>query len=113
MGRKAYCIVNKSYEYNLIFLLRYIDAFREQEHALNTCYLINIRNIFVHLCPTNNLFLLAGYKRLVREPRQGIQRNFLGVLVVNVFVFLKVNYFCFVVVIFDLVHDVEAIRNIC
>ena len=71
MGRKAYCIVNKSYKSNLIILLRYIDAFREQEHALNTCYLINIRNIFVHLCPTNDalgryLFLLTGCKRLVR-----------------------------------------------
>ena len=30
------------------------------------------------------------------------------VLVVNFFVFLKLNFFCSVVAIFDLVHDVEA-----
>ena len=32
------------------------------------------------------------------------------VLVVN---FFEIEYFCFVVAIFDLVHDVEAIHDLC
>ena len=31
------------------------------------------------------------------------------VLVVNCFVFLNLLYFCFLVAIFDLVHDVDAV----
>ena len=34
------------------------------------------------------------------------------VLVINFFVFLKLIYFCFVVAIFDLIHDVETILHI-
>ena len=43
-------------------------------------------------------------------PSQGVQRTM--VLVVNFFVFWKLFFLCFVVAIFDLVHDVEAIVSI-
>ena len=33
-------------------------------------------------------------------------------LVVNVFLFLKLNLFCFVVAILDLVHDVETVQGL-
>ena len=39
--------------------------------------------------------------------KQGVQRRM--VLVVSFFVFLKLFFFCFVVAILDLVHDVEFI----
>ena len=40
----------------------------------------------------------------------GIQRK--AVIVVNFFVFLKLLFFCLVVTICDLVHDVKAIHGL-
>ena len=42
--------------------------------------------------------------------RQGVQCSM--VLVANFFIFFKLNFICFVVVIFDLVHDVETIFHL-
>ena len=44
------------------------------------------------------------------ENKQGVQRRV--VLVVNSFIFLKLYFCCFVVAIFDLVYDVEAIHRL-
>ena len=43
--------------------------------------------------------------------KHGVQRRM--ILVVNFFEFLKLLFFCFVVAIFDLVHDVVAIHSLC
>ena len=45
-------------------------------------------------------------------PLQGVQHRM--VLVVNFFKFLKILFFfCFVVAMCDLLHDVEAIHGLC
>ena len=45
------------------------------------------------------------------EPNQGVQRRmFLVVIFICIF---EIFIFCFVVAIFDLVHDMEAIYGIC
>ena len=50
----------------------------------------------------------GSYNRMSSfNPSQGVQGRM--VLVVNFFVFLKLLFFCFVVAIVDLVHNVEAI----
>ena len=42
---------------------------------------------------------------------QGVQRRM--VLVVNFFVFLRLSFFCLIVAMCDLVHNVEAIHDLC
>ena len=44
------------------------------------------------------------------EPVHGVQRKMISVD--NFFVFLRLLFFCFVVAIFDLVHDVETIFHL-
>ena len=47
----------------------------------------------------------------VKNPNQGVKHR--QVLVVNFFIFLKLIYFCSVVVMSDLVNDVEAKYGLC
>ena len=52
------------------------------------------------------VFLRCGTIQYINSQGVHVQRRM--VLVVNIFVFLKLLFFCFVDAIFDLVHDVEA-----
>ena len=49
--------------------------------------------------------------KVTRFQSQGVQLRM--VLVVNFFRIFEIIFFCFVVAIFDLVHDVEAIHGLC
>ena len=64
---------------------------------------------FITHAKTLEFFIwLAGNKL---KSFQGVQRR--TVLVVNFFQFFKYIFFGLVVAIFDLVHDVEAIHDLC
>ena len=55
----------------------------------------------------SDLFFTVFCCLLPRRHVHGVQRRMISV--VNVFVFLRIIIFCFVVAICDLVHDVKAI----
>ena len=96
-----FSIVNISCRYSSEVLQRgisneYLQVMFLQKKAISAVDYGKITTLF-RLLNTGNIF-------------QGLRRM---VLVVNFFEFLKKFFFCFVVAICDLQHDVEAIHGLC
>ena len=77
----------------------------------NFCYLVFAAVSSIFCEQRSDIILSFTNIRKVPPENQRVQRRM--VLVVIFFVFLKLFFFCFVVALFDLVHDVEAINDLC